>query len=307
MDGQPAPHIPTDLVESTSRMLREIFPAFAQRNGDPRFSMLLALLQTLQQRYTASELAELSTEGLVAHVVEAIHSCRFPVASYQTFKTLSEEDSRPVFVCYADAILKVLMELAGDGDGTMTIVSIGCGSGDIERFLNTIFQTWNAELKTLPWIGWVGLDRTLPDPASFFSTEGNRFVSADLKCAQPFLALAGVPPQEWSRTVLIASYAFHHFGLHPATFLQRCEGSARTVLLEELTTGPAWDQWIYRVARIGCDLLSNIGFNPDWARDFLAEPGQFQVRYLFREEVAPLGGRIIDVAGCSPEMSVVIF
>jgi len=158
-------------------------------------------------------------------------------------------------------------------------------------------------------IRWIGLDITPAANDSFFYDAGNRFAEIDESSDVPYLVLARHALNDvlTDRNILIANFAYHHLGVELSKFLERCAGVDRVVLLEEPTTRDEWACCTCRIARIGCDLLANIGFNPSWAQRFLEEPACFKVRYLLRKEVARFGGTIADLEGCSPQMSIVLF
>jgi hypothetical protein len=293
----------------TPDSLREIFPAFARMDSDVRFRMLSQLFAVVQQDRFEARLEALSTERLVAYLIDTIKRCQFAADDFEAFKTQCLDDAWPVFRQYAKCVLGVLSKSGVKEDHPVNILSIGSGNGHIEQFLHMVFLESLPSSPKPPQIRWIGLAITPAASNSFFHDTGNRFAEIDENSALPYLALArhALNDEFTERNILIANFAYHHLGIGIFEFLQRCAGVDRVVLLEEPTTRAEWACCTYRMARIGCDLLANVGFNPSWAQRFLEEPNFFKVRYLLREEVAQFGGTIVDLEGCSPQMSIVLF
>jgi hypothetical protein len=243
---------------------------------------------------------------LVSRLIGVIRQCPFSPADYAAFKRLSLEDCQPAFRVYAEKARHWLQARTGSNP-TVTILSVGCGSGHIEQFLNAIWATSKAS--PLSRIEWIGMDKVPCEAGSFFSQLGHRFVALSDDEARPYFDLArnSVLEALLGTPIMMAHFAYHHLDISLAEFLERCRGSAGIILLEELITERDWADWSYRAARIACDLLSNMGFNPAWAQQFMSDPTCFKVRYLFREDVQRLGGTLLDLEGCSPDLSVVLF
>ncbi len=152
------------------------------------------------------------------------------------------------------------------------------------------------------------MDILEPAEDSFFRTRDNQFIRIDDSNETPYVKTAQSQSMEQTAplTILIAHFSYHHMDIEFSNFLDRCGGAERIFLLEELVRQVDWRSGDYRIARITCDLLSNVGFNSEWAKAFMCDPSLFKVRYLPREIVHEHGGTIIDISGCSPDLSVVM-
>jgi SAM-dependent methyltransferase len=286
----------------TPVFLSELFPAFHRTPHDIRRRMIAAVFDELDRTGSRQSLGRMSNRHIVRHLIGLVPRCGFRREDFDEFKARMVEDSEPAFRRYAEVLREVLSGLAAD---RVRILSVGCGSGHLERFLDDALGG-----RTTCARRWIGLDITEPEADSFFHGRENRYIALHPADGRTYLNIAGeiLGDGDTAReaVVVMANFSYHHLDLPFPEFLERCAGAGRVVLLEELINQADWDDGDYRIARIACDLLANIGFNPRWARAFLSDPDGFRVRYPTREEVAGLGGTIVDLDGCSPDLSVVL-
>lgn len=287
-------------------LIARVFPAFVRSPDDIRAAMLARVFGEIERSHSVERLRQADNPRLIAALIPMIRRCRFSPFDFEAFKQRMLEDARPAFERYAD-ILRDTLDFA-EPFGSVDILSIGCGgSGHIERFLDERISIGGPGAHPVD-IRWIGTDICEPDEDSFFRSGNNRYLRIEAHDETPYARRAGTDPaaRASKRTVLIAQFAYHHMDIEFSEFLGRCRGADRLLLLEELIDGAAWTDGDFRIARIACDLLSNMGFNPDWAGAYMHDPSLFKVRYLPRDLVRAKGGTIIDLPGCSPELSVVV-
>jgi hypothetical protein len=236
-----------------------------------------------------------------------IRRCRFTGQDFEEFKKRMLEDAEPAFRQYA-GILRDTLDTLETGI-PIQVLSIGCGcSGHIERFLDAVISGGRKNRTNPADIRWCGMDILEPDEDSFFRTRDNGFIKIDDSGETRYVKTAQSQSiqQTDTLTILVAHFSYHHMDIAFSNFVDRCVGAERIFLLEELIRRVDWRNDEYRIARITCDLLSNKGFNPEWAHAFMRDPSLFKVRYLSRETVHEHGGTIIEMPGCSPDLSVVV-
>jgi hypothetical protein len=289
-----------DIIEKT-------FPAFLRSPNDIRALMIERVFIEIEKTNSRHRLAKAGTPQLVADLIDMIRRCRFTGQEFEEFKKCMLEDAEPAFHQYAGILQDTLGTL--ETDIPIQILSIGCGrSGHIEHLLDAGISSARKDRTNLVDIRWCGMDILEPDEDSFFRTRNNRFIKIDDGSETPYLktAQSQSTAQKAALTILIAHFSYHHMDIAFSDFLDRCGGAERIFLLEELIRRVDWRSGDYRIARITCDLLSNMGFDPEWAEAFMRDPSLFKVRYLPREIIHEHGGTIIDIPGCSPDLSVVM-
>ena len=290
-----------DIIERT-------FPAFLRSPDDVRPVMIERVFIEIEKTNSRHRLANADTPQLVASLIETIRRCRFTGQDIEEFKRRMLEDAESPFHQYA-GILRDSLDTLGIGV-PIQVLSIGCGrSGHIERILDAVISSARKDRTHPMAICWCGMDILEPDEDSFFRTRDNRFIKIDDSSETPYVNTAQSQSVEQTAalTILIAHFSYHHMDIAFSNFLDRCVGAERIFLLEELIRRVDWRSDDYRIAKITCDLLSNMGFNPEWAEAFMRDPSLFKVRYLPRDIVPEHGGTIIDIPGCSPDLSVVVF
>jgi hypothetical protein len=289
-----------DITEKT-------FPAFLRSPNDIRALMIERVFIEIEKKNSRHRLANAGTPQLIADLIEMIRRCRFARQDFEEFKKRMLEDAEPAFRQYA-GILRDTLDTLETGI-PIQFLSIGCGrSGHIERFLDAVISSARKDRTNLVDIRWCGMDILEPDEDSFFRIRDNRFIKVDDSSETPYVKTAQSQSIEQTAalTILIAHFSYHHMDIEFSKFLDRCVGAERIFLLEELIRRVDWGSDDYRIARITCDLISNMGFNPEWAAAFMHDPSLFKVRYLSRESVHEHRGTIIDIPGCSPALSVVV-
>jgi hypothetical protein len=260
-----------DIIEKT-------FPAFLRSPNDIRALMIERVFIEIEKTTSRHRLASAGTSQLVANLIGMIRRCGFTGQDFEEFKKRMLEDAEPAFHQYAGILQDTLDTL--EAGIPIQILSIGCGrSGHIERLLDAVISSARKDRPHLVDIRWCGMDILEPDEDPFFRARDNRFIRIDDRSETHYVKTAQSPSMEQTAllTILIAHFSYHHMDIEFNNFLDRCRGAERIFLLEELIRWVDWRSDDYRIARIMCDLLSNMGFNSEWAAAFTSDPSLFKV------------------------------
>ncbi len=315
--------------KSLRNFIVKSFPHFREEQFDDcRFPLLEQIFLSADKQHDLSE--NLSSQDLVKKALYTINNMLSKGAiiphELENLKTNILIDSETIIEAYAQSLGSTMSEAVGGSEELSNlpseesfqynILSIGCGSGQIEAKLNNYIkehlfpqEKWD---KT-PSISWIGTDIYSQDSedhhlklSPLFREQDNYYFYLDAsRKNQLYWDSVGLDNQ--GVKIIIANYSLHHIPLKLSEFLALCQGSSSVVLLEELAPQSDWSNPLYRWLRIIYDLVGNMALNPGWAKLFKDNPDQFYVEYLSDEIVKEFGGSIKDIAMISPRTSIITF